>query len=592
MTTASSYTSGQSPRLVDLLIPGSDLNAPPPPEYVDFQAQQTELQYQPGGTYNGQVELGNGVLEDGVEEIPRELDSAESWVMRLPSPSATDSSSSSDDRLDIFRGLHRQPKLSPTSPEMLMMGFDKHTCGILSVKDGPHENPWRTMLWPLAQDSPALYHAISSMTAFHCSKHRPALRVEGIQHMKQSIQHFRKGLNNMRTDTALATTLVLAFSESWDQHISTGIEHLRGAKVLVNQALATQRQTTPSVQDRERLKFLCNTWVYMDVLARLTSVEEDDSVDFEALLMPTRGPFSTSNEIDPLMGCASTMFPLIGRVANLVRKVLKCSRNSISMVSQANELKEALENWKPPRGFQAPEDPSSEIQHSLQTAEAYRWATLLYLHQAVPEIPSRTAADLAHKVLMYLATVPLSSRAIIVHIYPLMVAGCEAEGHEERAWVEDRWAAMVQRMLIGNLDRCWEVIKEVWDRRDRNEAEKCRQRHRRTSSTSFSGFPMPNQQFNNPFKSEDEVACVDWRKPTSGRKRRAINEMTAPSPCSTRPPKLRKRSTDMMEEVDFEKTVRGQLHWVGVMKDWKWEGVLKPYTKRIPLIFESLAWIV
>ena len=588
LTTASSFTSGQSPRLLDLLIPGSDLNAPPPPEYIDFQAQQSGLQYQPGGLYTGLAEPPDGMLDDSIEEIPRRPDPAESWVMRLPSPSASDSSNSSEDlQFDRMRGIYRQPRLSSGSPEMMMMRFDRQTCGILSVKDGPTENPWRTILWPLAQDSPALYHAISSMTAFHCSKHKPSLRVKGIEHMRQSIQHFRTGLHNMPTDTALATTLVLAFSESWDQHISTGIEHLRGAKILVNQALARQGETLRSSKDQERLKFLCNTWVYMDVIARLTSVDEDDSNDFDAALMPSCGPIAANNEIDPLMGCASTLFPLIGRVANLVRKVMKYPSNSVNIVSQANDLKEAIENWNPPRVFQAPEDPACEIQHSLQTAEAYRWATLLYLHQAVPEIPSMTAAELARKALLYLATVPLSSRAIIVHIYPLLAAGCEAEGHEDRAWVEDRWAAMVQRMLIGNLDKCLEVIKEVWNRRDADEADKCRQRHRLAALRLSTGFSTPTERSKRKFKMEDPVACVDWTDMSGGRNWRG-HDAVGSSPPLTRSPRLRKRSTDILEDTDFERTVRGRLHWVGVMKDWNWEGMFQGCISRLAqLTFES-----
>jgi len=34
-----------------------------------------------------------------------------------------------------------QPEMSRETPEMLMVRFDKETCGILSVKDGPYENP-------------------------------------------------------------------------------------------------------------------------------------------------------------------------------------------------------------------------------------------------------------------------------------------------------------------------------------------------------------------------------------------------------------------------------------------------------------------
>ncbi|KAA8568237.1 hypothetical protein EYC84_008619 [Monilinia fructicola] len=185
-----------------------------------------------------------------------------------------------------FSPMYRQPDVPAGSPEMLMLRFDKQTCGILSVKDGPTENPWRTLVWPLARDSPALYHAIASMTAFHTSKEKPALRVDGMEHMRRSIRSLATGIEKMRTDTALATTLVLAFAESWDQHISTGIEHLRGAKILVNQALIKHNKRGLVGDDLARLKFLCNTWVYMDVIARLTSIDDDDSTDFENLLSP------------------------------------------------------------------------------------------------------------------------------------------------------------------------------------------------------------------------------------------------------------------------------------------------------------------
>lgn len=454
---------------------------------------------------------------------------------------------------------YAQPRILPGSPEMLVLQFDQHTCGILSVKDGPTENPWRTMLWPLARDSPALYHAISSMTAFHTSKERPGLRVQGIDHMRQSIELLAGGLHSMRTDAALATTLVLAFSESWDQHISTGIEHLKGAKVLVNRALMKHQQNALKPEDLDRLKFLCNIWVYMDVIARLTSgltsADDNDSHDLDAALSSC-GPMSLCHEVDPLMGCASTLFPLIGRVANLARKVMRCASNTVNIVSQANDLRIAIENWQPPCMFEAPEDPSSEIEHSLRTAEAYRWATLLYLHQAVPEVPSHSAQELAKNVMMNLALVPLSSRAVIVHIYPLLAAGCEAL-HDDRQWVEERWAAMVARMSIGNLDRCWEVIKEVWHRRDADEAQKLRQRHR-------GSLTLPRAP---PMCYEEHPVYVDCPGNVVSPQRRAGS-----FPLSGIPPRLARSSTELVEPIDYQRTVRGRLHWVGVMKDWKWEG--------------------
>ncbi|PBP17080.1 C6 finger domain-containing protein [Diplocarpon rosae] len=464
--------SGDSPRLIDLLQPGSELNARPgmvmmPPMNTTPVMGLSPLM----DTF-----LAMDSLEDDIEEVTREaqMTAADIWMpMRNPIHSRSPTTSATMTRDDSSNTMYRQPEVLAGSPEMLMLRFDKQTCGILSVKDGPTENPWRTLIWPLARDSPALYHAIASLTAFHTSKEKPALRVDGMEHMRSSIRSLATGIEKMRADTALATTLVLAFAESWDQHISTGIEHLRGAKILVNQALISHQKHSLAGDDLARLRFLCNTWVYMDVIARLTSVDEEDSNDFDTMLAPLDNDV-TSNEIDPLMGCASALFPLIGRVANLCRKVRKVKSNSIAIISQAMELKEAIVQWSPPPllAIERPEDPTSEIQHALQTAEAYRYATLLHLHQAVPEIPSWTSAQLAKKVLVYLATVPLSSRLVIVQIYPLLAAGCEAYENEDRQWVEERWQSMASRMWIGNIDRCWEVMQEVWARRDAAEAVK------------------------------------------------------------------------------------------------------------------------
>ena len=583
--------SGQSPRLIDLLLPGSELNARPgsvtlPPLSMPTPA----IGMSPVMDHQFPVPMQmthDSVLDDDVEEIIREpqMSDADMWTaLRGPTHvhSRSSTASPATTRDDPFNKLYRQPEVQAGSPEMLMLRFDKQTCGILSVKDGPTENPWRTLVWPLARDSPALYHAIASMTAFHTSKEKPALRVDGMEHMRRSIRSLATRIEKMRTDTALATTLVLAFSESWDQHISTGIEHLRGAKILVNQALVAHKKRSLTGDDLARLKFLCNTWVYMDVIARLTSVDEDDSIDFDHVLDPLYGNPSNSPphnlEIDPLLGCAGTLFPLIGRAANLCRKVLKLPSNSIQIISQAIELKEAIVAWQPPPGnmFERPEDPTSEIQHALQTAEAYRYATLLYLHQAVPEIPSWTSAQLAKKVLVYLATVPLSSRLVIVQIYPLLAAGCEAQEREDRQWVEERWQNMANRMWIGNIDRCFEVMQEVWSRRDTAAAEKAQKENQRRpgQGAGMIHSESSKRKFEEELAMEDLFSFSDMLNSNTmlggvgnKKQRNSLSGYSRPDQKKLE----RERQDPITEEMDPELTVRGRLHWVGVMKDWEWE---------------------
>lgn len=593
--------SGQSPRLIDLLLPGSELNARPSSLTTTAMLPTPALTMSPiTDEFSLPIEMTRSLsLYDDVEEVIREQQPSEEdlWMsLRGQMPDNSRSSLQSVTQGSPFK--YRQPEVLAGSPEMLMLRFDKQTCGILSVKDGPTENPWRTLVWPLARDSTALYHAIASMTAFHTSKQAPSLRVDGMEHMRLSIRSLAGSLNKMRTDTALATTLVLAFSESWDQHISTGIEHLRGAKILVNRALAEHHRHRLRGDDLARLKFLCNTWVYMDVIARLTSIEEESSTDYDHdhVVWPFNdgsNPMSvmqtaSEKELDPLMGCAATLFPLIGRAANLCRKVRRALTNSIAIINQATELKEAIERWSAPpsTAFDRPEDPTSEIQHALQTAEAYRFATLLYLHQAVPEIPSPTSAVLAKKVLVFLATVPLSSRLVIVQIYPLLAAGCEAWDEEDRQWVRERWHSMASRMWIGNIDRCQEVMTEVWDRRDasfRAKAEKESQR-RSSTATGMVHSESSKRKFEEELALEEGFSFSDMLNSSGngngngagtvlgspGKKQRTGLVGSLPFDV-VHPPMTMRRRDSITEELDPEMTVRGRLHWVGVMKDWEWE---------------------
>ncbi|KAF2689538.1 hypothetical protein K458DRAFT_384174 [Lentithecium fluviatile CBS 122367] len=568
-TAPSSVSSGQSPRLVDLLLPGTDLNVPPE-EYMSFR-EQHEAFYQPTG-----LTPPADALDDDIEEIPRTFDiDQESWLLRIPSPTFSNSSSSSSDSPEC--PLYMQPQFSVTSPEMLTRRFDRETCGILSVKDGPTENPWRTLIWPLARDCPALYHAIASMTSFHQSRDIPSLRIQGIDHMRTAVHALASSMENMRVDTAISTTLVLAFSESWDQHISTGINHIKGAKILIDRALVQHHRNPMRGDELARLKFLCNSWVYIDVIARLTSADEDESNDYDNVFENFNVGGETDTQLDPLMGCASTLFPIIGRVANLVRKVRRTDGDSPIIISQAMELKRQLEEWIPPSYIEDPEDETTSPHDSIKTAAAYQYATLLYLHQAVPEIPSMPSLALAKKVLCELATVHPTSRSTIVHIYPLMAAGSEMVDEHDREWVRDRWMMMGSRMKLGIIEKCLDVTKEVWCRRDAYASESL------LFDSDWDPMIIPARpSLKRDFSSilEDLQADGDfcWLEPTA--KRRAVDGISVYDGLRPVPIKsemsggVRRSDLAGTESLEYDFTVKGRLHWLGVMKDWNWEVLL------------------
>ena len=309
----------------------------------------------------------------------------------------------------------------------------------------------------------------------------------------------------------------------------------------------------------------------MDVIARLTSADDDESNDVDTIYDSIYPAGERDASLDPLMGCAHSLFPIIGRVANLVRKLRKSTPDCSDLVAQAIDLKRQLEEWTPPSHIENPEDQTTSPRDSVRTATAYQYATLLYLHQAFPNIPSMPALVLAKRVLCELGAVEPSSRTSIVHIYPLMAAGCEVISQEERAWVEKRWRLLSSRMRLGIIDKSLTVTKEVWDRRDAYSA-RCNT-FEATQTGNIRRADPRKRSFDRHLESQDDNAC--WLGPPPKRAAPHLDIKRQNSISELFEQERRRHdilSEDAFELLDPEFTVTGRLHWLGVMRDWKWEG--------------------
>lgn len=598
-----SPTSHTSPNLADLLLPGTNMREPPDPSELrppmsphPYGSDYVEPTVRMNNFDEHEEEFDEEIMRE--PELPKSAVSNTRWSFIDTNPEFADTTAPAPVTADM--SIIRPPELDPSSPEMLLLRYDKQTCGILSVKDGPTENPWRTLIWPLAKTSPALYHAVSSMAALHGSLSDPKLRISGMAHMNKSMKELISGLPQMSIDQALATSLALALGEGWDEKITTGIEHLRGAKAIVGKLLADRNAMThvrrvPD-ENAKRIRFLCNTYVYLDVIARLTSKGEHAEVDFEGLLEAVNAPFDNGYiEIDPLMGCATTLFPMIGRVATLIQQARGMSRNSLHIVSEADTLREQLLQWQPPNlnMVERPQDPSSDARHAVQTALAYRLATLLYLHQAVPELPCESAHDLAKDVLSTLAVVPLHSRTVIVQIFPLLVGSCEMISVEDRHWVTQRWEGMMQRLSIVNVKSCWKIVQELWKRRDAYTSERARIQ----AARSFAQKPLQDTPFplslkrktiaDDSLDNDTELPSNGWNPQLShmgdGRplKRRFTFDPSSGESIDDKSGMhivpLTRRHTDVtISSIEHEYTIRGDLHWLKLMDEWQWEGKFSP----------------
>lgn len=452
--------------------------------------------------------------------------------------------------------------------------FHQECLTVLSIWEEKDRNPWRTMIWPMTQESNALYHAIAAMTFLMQSKYTPNAREKGLIHARKSTQQLAADLSNgeIQIDTALAATIALGFAEAWDfQMSSTGRTHIQGARILLQQSISQHQLSQPSDDAvSARLRFLANTWIYMDTLARFTS-DCGPSLDSELLCFFTdAGPLAIREELDLLMGYAASLFPIIGRVADLISTIRARNqrRNSPIIISKAIELRQTIEDWSPAVDLEQVEKPTSNMVEAIQTAEAYRWATLLLLQEAVPELPSLVAyKELGQKTLVYLATIPSNSSTIIVHTYPLMVAATEAVEEEDREFVRDRWKIMRKRMVNGIIDRCEDVMEEVWRRRDahfsawlaRNSPDPSTLDFSPSSAGGIAGFKGASMR----------ASPSSSREPAKSPTRRS----TAHSdfPISTA---FKKGVDPITRSGNVDYTVKGNLHWIEIMKERGWEGML------------------
>jgi hypothetical protein len=438
----------------------------------------------------------------------------------------------------------------------------------LSITGETISDPWKRLIWPLAKEHPAVYHGIGALTCFGMSKRQPHLRHEGTRHALQSArllsENEEKG--TIPLEAALAATLCLAMSETWnDENSSTGFNHIRSCGMLLHQIRSTQDTTTLSETEAARLDFFAHTWTHLDVLARFTSSELSTLYPANTLHLDPILPSQDPTKLDPLMGYSTTFFPIMRRVADLINAVKARSvpRNSPALISQAIELRQAIEHWNLPIDLETIDEPSQVMTDAIQTAEAYRWATLMILYQAVPELPNLTSyGELAQRILVYLATIPLNSTTLIVHIFPLMIAGCDAVEEEDRQFVRERWSAMSARMVTGIVDRCLKITEEIWKRREeylmsRGLAFSANGRQIMSDSmalskdiASFIGNTSPGNS--TVGHARDRMAMKGNDFPISAAFRKGVDMLTR-SGCT-------------------EYTVRGRLHWLGVMKDWNWQG--------------------
>lgn len=229
------------------------------------------------------------------------------------------------------------------------------------------------------------------------------------------------------------------------------------------------------------LRFLYNTWLYLDVLSSLSSGEDPYYLNFSnssPTMSPATSPisdkgspsgFSLQNEIDSLLGCAGDLFPLIARMSRVSNRLTDkiIEEDDIQYIEEALKIRHELDQWTPPSMdiLEASSDINCTLEDIISTAETYRQTALLHLYNSFPPL-GKNIEQLADQILNRLLLIPKDSGSLCIHIWPLMASGCEHTDPIKRAQVRDRFEDIRLKLMVANVDSAIQLLEEVWKRRD------------------------------------------------------------------------------------------------------------------------------
>lgn len=207
------------------------------------------------------------------------------------------------------------------------------------------------------------------------------------------------------------------------------------------------------------------------------------------------GDMSPINSVDTLLGMATSLWPIIHRLSNLLAlkdqldaAVTNGEVNKVAVLRtefevSASAIESALEEWHPALPEESvlnqnPEELTPEqttergrLQSILSNALSYRHSAFVYLYRTIysyprnhPLVQRHAHISLTHCVGTVSNTGPMSAL-----LWPLFVAACEATTLADRDLARQTFIAINRRQGMTNIERAWTIAQEVWRRADKAE---------------------------------------------------------------------------------------------------------------------------
>ncbi|KAI0427252.1 fungal-specific transcription factor domain-containing protein [Xylaria sp. FL1042] len=348
--------------------------------------------------------------------------------------------------------LQSQRPAASVSPRAMSSGIPPHqqyllhhwsnTLASLITLSPPAQNMFHTHVTPMITHSPPLLSSICSMAASHLSVLRNDRSLKNIAtwHQNDAIAPF---IRNMGTETplaslaALATILILHITDRLFK-TNTGVNHLEGAKIIINQA-------EPKTWDCDTGIFLLSVCSYHDAVVSVSRRTPP------ILNLGSHVPFL--EEMTPMRGL-KILWTVVGRISSM------CSQDRSLLDGEGAVIESVLQTIA---------TLASREGDGGHTIHAYIEAAYIYLHRVWHNVGSPHPQTLRHArdCLEHLFKVPVSSPLVSAHPWPLLTAGCETIDENLRDLVRKRIQAMYDSRHMPSLLSLEEDIEEVWRDKDK-----------------------------------------------------------------------------------------------------------------------------
>ncbi|KAI4859883.1 fungal-specific transcription factor domain-containing protein [Hypoxylon rubiginosum] len=372
-----------------------------------------------------------------------------------------------------------------------------HFCNVLShliVFREESGNPFQQLVLPLSHRSAPIMNAIYALASAHMEYRGIGTTEKSLYFHNRAIQGLARLIEqdgNVDKIELLAAIMLLVYYEVLVQRGRSSIVdgHLKGALTIMS---SSQEESSPASL------FLERAFRFYDVITALslgsaplsTAPAAGCLIPFPPMDAPVTSPLSN---VDTLLGMATTLWPIMHRLSNLLSlkndmdRAARDNETSKSAVlrmefeTTSRAIETALTQWEPclppnvvaedgvlrcSRGGEIPE--RLQLQSILHNALAYRHSAFVYLYRTIYGYSARreVVQKHAHAALVSCVETVTHRGPMGALLWPLFVAACEAVSAEDRTLAQAAFVGIDQRQGMTNIGQAWKIIQEVWKRLD------------------------------------------------------------------------------------------------------------------------------